>query len=376
MAKTEKPQDLFLLDGISCLTFNKDFTKVALSQKDNIIYIYSVKDLMKTDTWKLEHKLEAHVQYVSGLDWNAHTNSILSCSYDKTSFVWECSSGKWTPSNVVTTTKLGYLCCKWNSRGDKFCEGTSGKNLFIGYFETKKKDTNWWMGIPVKTPKTDAKSKSLHHSSVVCCEIDPTSLFVLSGSTDFHVCVSSCYLPDIDDKYLDDKTKPLAQEFGTLIYDFRPNCWINSVAWTPSGSLGFASGQDASIVVINHKENKNEVIKCKHTPVTLIVPNGENSFLAVCYDRNILEYEKKGDKWDVKRTISTNQGKKGTGPAKGTVAQQTAKFQQMNVQKKENLAVTAKQASHLHKSLISSLNIKGKDIITTDVSGFVKYWKL
>ena len=48
----------------------------------------------------------------------------------------------------------------------------------------------------------------------------------------------------------------------------------------------------------------------------------------------------------------------------------------MGAQKKENLAVTSKQASHLHQSIISSLNIKGKDMITTDVSGFVKYWKL
>ena len=48
----------------------------------------------------------------------------------------------------------------------------------------------------------------------------------------------------------------------------------------------------------------------------------------------------------------------------------------MGNQKKESLAVTAKQFSHLHQSIISSVNIKGKDMITTDVSGFVKYWKL
>ncbi len=378
MANNQKPQDLFLLDGISCLAFNKDFTKVALSKKDNVIYIYSVPDLMKTDTWKLEDKLESHVQYVSGLDWNAHTNAILSCSHDKTSFVWEYSAKKWTPSNVVATTKLGYLCCKWNSRGDKFCEGTSAKQLFIGYFNT---DSKWWMGIPVKYKVEKEKEKpvsvNVHKSSVVCCEIDPTSLYVLSGSTDLHVIVSSCYLPKIDDKYLDDKTKPLAQEFGTVIHSFRPNCWINSVAWNKSGSLGFAAGQDATIAVINHKENKTDVIKCKHPPVTLIVPTGDNSFLAVCYDRNILEYEKKGDKWEVKRTITTDQGKKTAGgAAKGNVANALQKFQQIGVQKKENLAVTSKQASHLHQSIISSINIRGKDIVTTDVSGFVKYWKL
>ena len=364
MAQNQKPQDLFLLEGISCVSFNKDFTKVALSKKDNLIYIYSVPNLMKTDTWKLEDKLETHCQYVSGIDWNAHTNEILSCSHDKTSFVWTYSNKKWTPANVVATTKLGYLCCKWNSRGDKFCEGTSAKHLFIGYYNP---DNNWWMARNIK----------VHKSSVVCCEIDPTSLFVISGSTDLRVYVSSCYIDFIDDKHLNDQTKPLAQNFGDVIHEFRPNSWVNSVTWNPSGALGFAAAQNATISVINYKDKKTDVIKCKHAPVTLIVPTGENSFLAVCYDRNVLEYEKKGDNWEVKRTITTDQGKKAAGPAKGkAVSSALAKFQQMGVQKKENLAVTSKQALHLHQSLISSLNIKGKDVITTDVSGFVKYWKL
>ena len=362
MASTQKPHDLFLLEGISCVAFNKDFKKVALSKKDNIIYIYSCDNLMKPDTWKLEDKLEAHVQYVSGIDWNAHTNEILSCSHDKTSFVWQYSK-KWTPSNVVATTKLGYLCCKWNSRGDKFCEGTSAKHLFIGYYNP---DSNWWMGRNIK----------VHKSSVVCCEIDPTSLFVISGSTDLRVYVSSCYIPNVDDKHLTDATKPLAQEFGTAIYEFKPNCWINSVAWNASGALGFAAGQNATIAVINYKDQKTDVIKCKHTPVTLILPNGENSFYAVCYDRNILEYGKNGDKWEVKKTVTVGGGKKAAVPVKGSVSSALEKFQKVNVQKKENLAVTSKQASHLHQSLISSVNIKGKDMITTDVSGFVKYWKI
>ncbi len=368
MANNQKPKDLFLLEGISCVAFNKDFKKVALSKKDNLIYIYEIKDFMKPDTWKLEDTLDSHVQYISGLDWNAHTNEILSCSHDKTSFVWSYSDKKWTPSNVVATTKLGYLCCKWNSRGDKFCEGTSAKHLFIGYYNT---ESNWWMGRNIK----------VHKSSVVCCEIDPTSLFVISGSTDLRVYISSCYIPSVDDSHLTDATKPLAQEFGTPIYEFRPNCWINSVAWNASGALGFAAGQNATISVMNYKDQKTDVIKCKHSPVTMIVPNGENSFYAVCYDRNVLEYEKKGDNWEIKKTVTSGgekEKKTGTsGPQRGSaVSDALKKFQQMGTQKKENLAVTTKQSSHLHQSLISSLNIKGKDIITTDVSGYVKYWKL
>jgi actin related protein 2/3 complex subunit 1A/1B len=321
---------------------------------------------MKPDTWQLLHTLDAHAQYVSGLDWNAHTNDILSCSHDKTSFVWEFSDNKWTPSNVVATTKLGYLCCKWNSRGDKFCEGTSAKHLFIGYYNIESK---WWMGRNIK----------VHHSSVVCCEIDPTSLFVISGSTDLRVYVSSCYLPEVDDNHLTAETKPLAQKFGSAIYEFRPNCWLNSVTWTPSGKLGLAAGHNSTIAVIDYKNQKTDVIKCKHAPVSFLIPSGETSFYAVCYDRNILEYEKKGDNWDIKKTVTIETGKKSAPAAGGrgsAVSDALKKFQTMGNQKKESLAVTAKQFSHLHQSIISSVNIKGKDMITTDVSGFVKYWKL
>ena len=367
----QKPKDLFLLEGISLVAFNKDFTQVALSKKDNLIYIYSVPDLMKTDKWKLLYTLDSHYQYVSGLDWCHETNRILSCSYDKTSFVWEFTDNKWMPSNVVATTKLGYLCCKWNKRGDKFCEGTSEKKLFIGYFckyNDKGDVVNWWMGKNIKA----------HKSSVVTCEIDPSSLFVLSGSTDLRIYVSTCYLPEIDDQFLNEQTKPLVQAFGQVIFEFKPNCWINSVAWLPSGSLGIVAGQDATISVINHQKNTYDLISCKHAPVTQIIPIDDKSFYAVCYDRNILLYEHKGDSWEIKKTIT----EKDTGDSKpkttigGNVSKSVAKFNQMGNIKKETLAVSTKSAAHLHKSLISSVNIKGKDMITTDLSGFVKYWKL
>ena len=362
-ASAQKPKDLFLLEGISCVTFNKDFTQVALSKKDNLIYIYSIKDIMKPDTWKLLYTLDSHFQYISGLDWCPATNRLLSCSYDKTSFVWEFSDKKWNPNNVVATTKLGYLCCKWNKRGDKFCEGTSAKQLLIGYFNKK---SNWWMGVNIKA----------HKSSVVTCEIDPTSLFVLSGSTDLRIYVSSCYLPEVDDQFLNDSTKPLAQKFGQVIYEFKTNCWVNSVAWLPSGNLGIVAGQDATISVINYSEQKSDVIRCKHSPATSLIPISDTSFLAVCYDRNIIEYGKEGDSWKIKKTI-TEKGSGAQQKAKSSiVSAQLEKFQKMGNINKDNLAVSTKQAGHLHQSLISSANIKGKDMITTDVSGFIKYWKL
>lgn len=111
----------------------------------------------------------------------------------------------------------------------------------------------------------------------------------------------------------------------------------------------------------------------------MLIPKDEKSFFAVCYDRNILEYEKKDDTWVIKKTITAqkegadNKAKTQLG---GSVTVALLRFQKMQEIKKENLAVATKQASHLHKSIISSCNIIGQDMITTDVSGFVKYWKL
>ena len=217
---------------------------------------------------------------------------------------------------------------------------------------------------------------------MVACEIDPSSLYVISGSTDLRVYVSSCYLPKIDDQFLTEEQKKATVPFGQVIYEFKENSWINSVTWLPSGDRGVVAGQDAVILVLNPKEEKDkqtEIIKCKHSPATMIIPKDDNSFYAICYDRNIIEYEKKEDTWEIKKTITAK--KEGTdNKAKttigGSVSAALQKFQKMGEIKKENLAVTTKQASHLHKSVISSCNIKGNEMITTDLSGFVKYWKL
>lgn len=349
----KKPEGLFILEGIGCLVFNKDFTQCALTKKDKVIYIYSTPDISKTDTWKLLHKLEAHGFYVSCLDWHPETNQILSCSHDKTVYVWKYEDNKWVSSNVVATTKLGYLTCKWNKRGDKFCTGTSAKHLFVGYFNT---ESNWWIVLNIKG----------HKSSVCCCAIDPTSLFVLSGSLDLRVYVASCYIPQIDDAHLTPELKPLAQKFGTIISEYKPNAWVTSVNWAPNGAYGIAASQNATIGIIDYKNNKANVIRCTHSPATVIIPNGNGSFYAIGYDRHIYEYVESGGKWKVKRIVTEeNEKLKGKSPS-----------EKPQSQNKENLAVHTKQSAIVHPSLISSAAIRGKEMITTDVTGFIKYWKL
>lgn len=363
----QKPEGLFAIEGITFMVFNKDFTKVAISKKDKYIYIYGIKDFMKPDTWTLDATLKAHMAYVSDLDWNANSNDILSCSHDKTMFVWECTDKAkniWSSSNVVASTKLGFLCCKWNDRGDKFCAGTSSKNLYIGYYNGS---TNWWMTKNIKA----------HHSSVCSCVIDPSSLYVISGSTDLRVSVSSCYLPDVDDNKISAEVKAATPKFGEVLYEVKVNTWVLNVNWNKAGTLGFATNQNSTVAVVNYKEKTNEIIKLEHTPLLKIIPNGDNGFYGVGYDRNIYEYAKTGDKWEMKRKITeTGKVEVKKGPVGGTVANAMKKFQAQGSQKKEDLVVKTKQNPKLHNALISAMNIKGNDVITSDVTGFIKYWKL
>lgn len=351
----KKPEDLFILEGISYVSFNKDFTQVALSKKNKKIYIYSTPNFLKTDTWKLIHTLDTHTLYVSGIDWNPVTNNILSCSHDKTAFVWKYKDDKWNPLNVVATTKLGYLCCKWNKRGDKFCAGTSSKNLFIGYYN---KESDWWMGVNIKA----------HKSSVISCDIDPTSLFVISGSIDCRIYVSSCYVPEIDDAHLTDQQKPLAQKFGTVVYEFKPNAWVNSTIWNLSGNYAFAASQNSTVAVIDYKNNKTDTIKLRHSPPNLLLPNGENSFYAICYDRNIYEYTLTDGEWKMIRKITEKKD--------GKKEEKKEETEGVKPKGKKDMVIKMKQEPHVHPSLILSMSIKGKDVVTTDVTGFVKFWKL
>ena len=54
---------------------------------------------------------------------------------------------------------------------------------------------------------------------------------------------------------------------------------MNLVAWIPSGSLGKAVGQNSSIVVINYNVQKTDVIKCKLSPVILVLSSGDIKFI-------------------------------------------------------------------------------------------------
>ena len=374
------PKDLFFVEGISHFCFNNNFTQVALSKKNNIIEIYQINNIKDFSSYKLLYTLSIHSQYISGLDWHLKTNKILSCSYDKTSFVSSYDKNKknYISENVIISTKLGFLTCSWNDRGDKFVLGGSNRQLIIGYFN---KENNWWIGKNIKC----------HKSSVTCAKISHNNLFVISGSIDMKVYISSCYIKDIDEQFITNDMKNLIKNFGIVIYEFDMNSWVNCVNFNEN-DIGYAASQNSSFVVLNFKNDKNYVVKLKHSPFTKIIPKSFNEIYAVDYNRNIYLYECLDNKWNIKKIINlendndkdnnekdNNNNKDNENDDDNEIDNKNNDSENENnnnEKKKENFAVKEKEKIKTHFSFISSINIKANEIITTDLAGFVKFWNI
>ena len=353
----ELPKDLFILEGISTLAFNNDFTQCALSKKDSIIYIYQIKDLLKTSTWKLIHKLESHCFDISCIDWNHKTNKILSCSYDNSVFVWEFNSNenKWESSMVVSNITLGYLTCSWNNQGNKFVLGTNSKILLIGYYNEEAK---FWTCNPIK---------KLHKECVTSAKIDCNSLFVLTGSIDNKVYITSCYM-EFDNKYLNNESKQLIRDFGTVVYGFNLKSWVNSVNWSQDGNFAYASAQNSNIVVIDYKNDKTYLINHKFSPINILIPFENKQFYGVGFDRNIYLYEYQGNEWKLKEKICDKNENK--------IENNENQIEKTNNNVRIESLVKMEKNPNLHPSLINSINIKGNYLITSDISGLIKFWKI
>ncbi len=132
--------------------------------------------------------------YISGVDWNANTNLIISCSYDKNIYVWNYNSTRdeWLPNLVIFKSKLSLLNVKWSKKGDKFIASGAGNQKIVGYYD---KELNWWRGEEFK----------FHKSAVTSVAFDPTGLYAISGSTDLKISIHSCY---VDKEEFDSKSSP------------------------------------------------------------------------------------------------------------------------------------------------------------------------
>ena len=74
-------QQLFLpTESISCHAWNGDRTMVAVCPNNHELHIFGKCD---TPKWERLHIFNQHDLVISGVDWNAKTNKIVTCSHDR-----------------------------------------------------------------------------------------------------------------------------------------------------------------------------------------------------------------------------------------------------------------------------------------------------
>ena len=124
--------------------------------------------------------------------------------------------------------------------------------------------------------------------------------------------------------------------------------WIINVNWSDNG-IAFASSQDSTIAIIDFKNQKHDLIRCSHSPITKIFPLNDNEFYSISYDRNIRLYSKESE-WKIKKVVTEEKKKENKGFEKidvpnanifrtGNVADALKIFNQAGLKKKESIKV-------------------------------------
>lgn len=110
----------------------------------------------------------------------------------------------------------------WSKNGKKFAIGSAAHKAFIGYYDEPQ---GWWFCSKLGGFK----------SSVVAVDLHPSGRVVAIGSTDFSFKLISCYVESVDkaDNYTGIYEE--VKDYGTVLFSYSGQGWIESVCWSPSG---------------------------------------------------------------------------------------------------------------------------------------------
>jgi len=112
--------------------------------------------------------------------------------------------------------------------------------VFLGIWNN---DNNWWESENLSTKK--------FASSVLCTSFHPSSRVVIAGSADYTVRIITAFNEEADkgDGYkgvFDD-----VKDSGEVLYKVdNAKCWVNSVSWSPSGTLAVIAVHNSSFIFL------------------------------------------------------------------------------------------------------------------------------
>lgn len=255
---------------VSCYSFNKDRTKVALSPNDHNVFIFAKSG----NKWVKESTLTEHHQTVTSIDWAPNSNRIVTCGADRNAYVWVEEDGKWKPTLVLLRINRAATCVAWSPKEDKFAVGSSARLISICYYEDINK---WWVSKHIKKPI---------RSTILSLAWHPNNVLLAAGSSDFKMRVFSAYIKEIESKP-ESTNWGKKMPFGNLMGEWSNGRggWIHSVAFSPSGNKVAWVGHDASVSVVQGGENAEaSVLALANLPFVTCLFISEGSIVAGGHD--------------------------------------------------------------------------------------------
>ncbi|CAI5729793.1 unnamed protein product [Peronospora destructor] len=268
-----------LAQAISCHAWNKDRSKLAICPNSNEIWIYSGCHASDPLQWRKEAVLTEHDMLVSGLDWSPVHDQLVSCSHDRSAFVWkfEASYRQWKPLLVVLRVTRAAINVKWSPDGKKFAVSSGAKCVSVCYYQAAE---NWWVSKIIKK----------HKSTVTDLDWHCNSQLLVTASTDLKCRVFSAHVKDVDGPP-DAGPFETMPPFGEPLAEFdNASAWVNAVAWSPKGNcLAFAS-QGSSIHIVHFGAPGEyptiQSIRFSHRPLMRIMFLSNSAIVGVGYDYN------------------------------------------------------------------------------------------
>ncbi|PAA64371.1 hypothetical protein BOX15_Mlig032797g1, partial [Macrostomum lignano] len=255
---------------ITCHSFNKDCSQLALSLNSNTVDIYKKSG----QKWEKLQSLEEHSERVTSIDWAANTDRIVTASADRNAHVWtRDSTGQFRPTLVLLRIDRAATVVKWSPLENKFAVGSGAKLVSVCHFEPEH---NWWVCKQIKKP---------FKSTVTCLAWHPNNCLLAVGATDFKARIVSAYLKEADEK-------PAAtcwggnMKFSNVMAEYTNggSGWIRDVAFNGDGSLMAWVSHDSSVSVANGSTQTLAVLRFAMLPMLTCCWLSDTALVAAGHD--------------------------------------------------------------------------------------------
>ncbi|XP_042170730.1 actin-related protein 2/3 complex subunit 1B-like isoform X1 [Oncorhynchus tshawytscha] len=361
----------FLLEPISCHSWNKDRTQIALCPNNHDVHIYK-KDGTK---WTKIHELKEHNGQVTGIDWAPESNRIVTCGTDRNAYVWSLKGEVWKPTLVILRINRAARCVSWSPKENKFAVGSGSRLISICYFE---QENDWWVCKHIKKPI---------RSTVLSLDWHPNNVLLAAGSCDFKCRVFSAYIKEVEEK-----PGPTVwgskMPFGEVLFESGPSGvsggagegagggWVHGVCFSHSGNrLAWTSHDSTVAIAEGGKTSTISSLSSETLPLLCVSFITENSLVAAGHDCYPVLFVYDGTKGSV-----TFGGKLDV-PKQTSQRGISARERFQNLDRRATSSETTEQGlESLHKNSISQISVleggksKCSTFCTTGMDGGMVTW--